>query len=357
MSKTVLITGGAGFVGSNLAILLKKKYPSYSVITLDNLRRRGSELNLQRLKEHEIEFIHGDIRYSGDLLPDDRDISLVIDCSAEPSVLAGYNSSTEYVINTNILGTVNCLELAKDKNADFVYLSTSRVYPFKKLNEISFNEEETNYTIASDQDIPGVTCDGISEIFPLDGVRSLYGATKLSSELIIQEYVEMYGIKAVINRCGVIAGPWQMGKVDQGVFSFWMLHHYFKRDLNYIGFGGKGKQVRDFLHINDLFNLVDLEIHNMSVCNGMIYNVGGGSNCCLSLLDATSLCEDLTDNDINIGSIEKDREMDVRIYISDNSKVQQEMGWFVQKTPRDILSDIHVWICENESIVKKTILQ
>lgn len=356
MSKTVLITGGAGFVGSNLAILLKKKYPGYFVITLDNLRRRGSELNLQRLKEHEIEFIHGDIRYSRDFLLDDRDISLVVDCSAEPSVLAGYNSSAEYVINTNILGTVNCLELAKDKNADFIYLSTSRVYPFKKLNEINFNEEKTNYTIASDQEIPGVTRDGISEVFPLDGSRSLYGATKLSSELIIQEYVEMCGIKAVINRCGVIAGPWQMGRVDQGVFSFWMLHHYFKQDLNYIGFEGKGKQVRDLLHINDLFNLVDLEIHDMSVCNGKIYNVGGGNNCCLSLLDTTRLCEELTDNKIDIGSIEKDREMDVRIYISDNSKVQREMGWFVQKTPHDILYDIHVWIYEHEGMVEKAIL-
>jgi CDP-paratose 2-epimerase len=356
MSETILITGGAGFVGSNLAILLKKKYQDYSVIALDNLRRRGSELNIQRLKEHEIEFVHGDIRCREDISFDDRDISLIIDCSAEPSVLAGYNSSSEYVIKTNFFGTVNCLELAKDKNANFIYLSTSRVYPFKSLNKISFKEEETRFAIDDAQDISGVTCDGISEAFPLDGTRSLYGATKLSSELIIQEYVEMYDIKAVINRCGVIAGPWQMGKVDQGVFSFWMLHHYFKRDLNYIGFGGEGKQVRDLMHINDLFNLVDLEIHNMSVCNGATYNVGGGNNCCLSLLDTTCLCEKLTGNEIDIGSIENDREMDVRIYISDNSKVQRDMGWVVQKTPHDILYDIYVWICEHEGLVEKAIL-
>lgn len=356
MSKTVLITGGAGFIGSNLAILLKKRRPDFSVIALDNLKRRGSELNLQRLKEHEIEFIHGDIRNKEDLSLDYKDISLVIESSAEPSVLAGYNCSAELVVNTNLMGTVNCLELAKEKKADIIYLSTSRIYPIKKLNQINFNEEETRFTIAHDQDIPGVTSDGISETFPLDGARSLYGTTKLASELIIQEYIEMFDLRAVINRCGVIAGPWQMGKVDQGVFTFWMINHYFKRDLNYIGFGGKGKQVRDLIHIEDLFELVDLEINNMSACNGKIYNVGGGNNCSLSILETTRLCNEFTGNKMDIGRIEKDRENDVRIYISDSTKVQQDIGWFVTKTPRDILYDIYTWIHNYDQLIEKAIL-
>lgn len=356
MSKTVLITGGAGFVGSNLAILLKKRHPDFSVIALDNLKRRGSELNIHRLKEHEIEFIHGDIRNKEDLSLDDKDISLIIECSAEPSVLAGYNCSAELVINTNLKGTVNCLELAKKKNADMIYLSTSRVYPMKKLNQINLNEEETRFSIDHDQIIHGVTSDGISETFPLDGARSLYGTTKLASEFIIQEYIEMFDMRAVINRCGVIAGPWQMGKVDQGVFTFWLINHYFKRDLHYLGFGGKGKQVRDLIHIKDLFELVDLEINNMSACNGKIYNVGGGNNCSLSLLETTKLCRELTGNKINIGKVEKERKNDIRIYISDNNKVQKDLSWFIQKTPRDILYDIYTWIHDYDNMIEKAIL-
>jgi len=356
MEKTILITGGAGFVGSNLAISLKKRHPDCSVLVLDNLKRRGSELNLQRLKEHEVEFIHGDIRNKEDLSFRGKDISLIIEASAEPSVLAGYNSSAVYVINTNLLGTINCLEFAKEKKADFIYLSTSRVYPFKKLDRINSIEEETRFSIADDQDAPGATCNGISEEFPLDGPRSLYGATKLASELIIQEYVEMFGLRTVINRCGVIAGPWQMGKVDQGVFTFWMLNHYFRRDLNYIGFGGKGKQVRDLIHIEDLFNLIDIEINNMATCKGKTYNVGGGRECSLSLLETTKLCSEITGNSIDIGEVQKNREMDVRIYISDNAKVEQNLDWRVRKTPRDILCDIYNWIRDNETIIEKSIL-
>ena len=356
MSGTILITGGAGFVGSNLGVSLKKKHPDFSILALDNLRRRGSEVNLQRLKDHEIEFVHGDIRNKEDLSLDDKAISLIIECSAEPSVLAGYNCPAESVISTNLLGTVNCLELAKRANADLIYLSTSRIYPIKKLNQINCKEEETRFKITENQDIAGVTSDGISETFSLDGARSLYGTTKLASELIIQEYAEMFDLRATINRCGVIAGPWQMGRIDQGVFAFWVLNHYFRRNLNYIGFGGKGKQVRDLIHIDDLFNLIELEIDKMPICKGKTYNVGGGCNCTLSLLEATRLCTELTGNKIEIGGIERNREMDVRIYISDNRKVQQDLGWFVQKSPYNILSDVYTWIQENESIIEKSIL-
>jgi|TARA_Y100000310_G_scaffold345350_1_gene464014 CDP-paratose 2-epimerase len=355
-SKRIIVTGGAGFVGSNLAISLKKKYPECSIIALDNLKRRGSELNLQQLKEHEIEFIHGDIRNKEDLTFDKKDISLIIESSAEPSALAGYNSSAEYIINTNLLGTANCLELAREKKSDFIFLSTSRVYPFKELNRVNFKEDGSRFVITDDQVIHGVTSNGISETFSLDGPKSLYGATKLASELIIQEYIDMYGINAVINRCGVIAGPCQMGKVDQGVFTFWMLKHYFKQDLDYIGFGGKGKQVRDLVHINDVVDLIDREIRNMQLCNGKTYNAGGGNNCSLSLLEATKLCRKITGNKIDIGKVKKDRENDVRIYISDNKKVEKDLGWSAKKTPDDIMYDIYTWIVDNSEMIKKAIL-
>ena len=98
---------------------------------------------------------------------------------------------------------------------------------------------------------------GVAEDFPLAGARTLYGSTKLAAELLIEEYRAAYGLRAVVNRCGVVAGPWQMGKVDQGVFTYWMLAHHFRRPLSYIGFGGSGKQVRDLLHVEDLIELLD----------------------------------------------------------------------------------------------------
>ena len=137
MPKTILITGGAGFVGSSLAIRFKKNYPAYKIIALDNLKRRGSELNLNRLKEAGIEFFHGDIRNQEDFnsLPA---VDLIIEASAEPSVLAGMNEPPSYVVNTNLLGTVNCLNFAVKNKSDFIFLSTSRVYPIEKIEKIEF---------------------------------------------------------------------------------------------------------------------------------------------------------------------------------------------------------------------------
>src|SRR3989338_5035055 len=129
----VLVTGGAGFIGSHLAIAVKKKWKKARVIALDNLIRRGSEFNVPRLKENGVHFIKGDVRSKKDLDFKATRISLIIECSAEPSVLAGFNESPQYVIDTNLTGAVNCLELARRDRADFLFLSTSRVYPIEKL--------------------------------------------------------------------------------------------------------------------------------------------------------------------------------------------------------------------------------
>src|SRR6202008_348292 len=104
------------------------------------------------------------------------------------------------------------------------------------------------------------------------GSRSLYGASKLASELLIEEYRTMYGLRAIVNRCGVIAGPWQMGKVDQGFVVLWAARHLFGQPLTYTGFGGDGPQVRDVLHIADLFELIKIELDNLSRLNGSVFN-------------------------------------------------------------------------------------
>ncbi len=353
--KLVLVTGGAGFVGSNVALYLKRERPRWNVLCLDNLKRRGSELNLERLKEAEIEFIHGDIRSKEDLNIEKK-IDLIVECSAEPSVLAGFGSSPEYVLNTNLVGTINCLELARRDKADFIFLSTSRVYPVVNLEKLSYKEESTRFVLNSEQPFVGASEEGINTEFPLDGWRSMYGAAKLASELIIQEYIAMYGIRAVINRCGVIAGPWQMGKVDQGVFSLWMLHHYFKTTLQYIGFNGSGKQVRDLLHVDDLSKLVLKELEILPQINGKTFNAGGGKDISLSLQETTELCEEITGNKLKINLIPETRPADIPIYISDNRKITEATGWSPQKDAREILRDIFEWIRENEQRVQQVLM-
>jgi CDP-paratose 2-epimerase len=130
----ILITGGAGFVGSNLAIALKKRYPNYEIIVFDSLKRRGSELNLVKFKKHNITFIHGDIRCIDDL--EGIKFDYLIEASAEPSVLAGLNNDRKKLIDINLNGVVNSLEMCIKNNAKIIFLSTSRVYSIDALSLI-----------------------------------------------------------------------------------------------------------------------------------------------------------------------------------------------------------------------------
>lgn len=343
----ILITGGAGFVGSSLAISIKDNYPQYEVYALDNLKRRGSELNLSRLKKAGVEFIHGDIRNKEDFdaLPA---VDRVIEASAEPSVLAGLDGTPDYLINTNLVGTINCLNYARKHNAGFIFLSTSRVYPIKTIEGLNYTEEDTRFAFSNDQQVPGVSAKGIDENFPLTGARSLYGTTKLASELIIQEYNEFYGLQSVINRCGVITGPWQMGKVDQGVMVLWIAKHYFEQQLGYFGYGGTGKQTRDMLHSSDLYRLIDWQLHNLEKVSGEVLNAGGGLESSASLQELTKICQEVTGKQIPIKIVPENRTADIRMYITDNTRVTQLTGWKPQIGIRQIVEDIAAWLKENE---------
>lgn len=346
-----LITGGAGFVGSNLAISLKKNCIDDRVIALDNLKRRGSELNLKRLKDNGIEFIHGDIRNKEDIEAVGK-VDTLIECSAEPSVLAGYGSAPDYLVNTNLLGTVNCLEYARKNDAKVVFLSTSRVYPVRTINGLNFEETPARFELSDKQIIKGVSVKGFTEEFPLEGTRTLYGATKLCSELIMREYVDMYGLKAVIDRCGLLTGPWQMGKVDQGVIVLWAARHHYGQPLSYIGYGGKGKQVRDMLHVDDLYRLLEIQLKNIDRHAGQVYNVGGGRERSVSLLELTHLCQKYTGNKVPIASVSEDRPGDIRIYITDNTKVTEKTGWKPEITVDRIVQEIVEWIGDNSDLLR-----
>jgi CDP-paratose 2-epimerase len=154
----------------------------------------------------------------------------------------------------------------------------------------------------------------------------------------------------------VIAGPWQMGKVDQGVFTYWMLAFHFRRPLSYIGYGGTGKQVRDLLHIADLTDLIDDQLSHPDQWAGTLFNVGGGRECSLSLREATELCRKLTGNDLEVTSSDETRPGDVRVYLSDTSRLFEHTDWRPKRSAHDIMSDILDWIRENEDAVRAALV-
>ena len=340
--RKILITGGAGFVGSNLALNWKRASPDTEVIALDNLKRRGSELALPRLRAGGVTFHHGDVR-----APEDLDavgpVDLMIECSAEPSVHAGYGQSPGYLVNTNLTGLINCLEHLRRTGGDLVFLSSSRVYPIAGLRDLPL-ERQGDRLVPANSSGPGWSEAGISEQFPMAGARSLYGATKLAAELLIEEYRAMYGLRAVINRCGVLAGPWQMGKVDQGFVVLWMARHLFGGALSYSGFGGLGVQVRDILHVDDLFALLMLQVADWPRLDGATFNVGGGAAVSVSLLELTRQCEALAGRRLEIGQSPETRPADIPWYVSDCRAVTAATGWRPRRDVGTILGDIHGWL-------------
>lgn len=345
-----MVTGGAGFVGANLVVQLAARHPNWEIVAFDNLHRRGSRLNLPRLTNAGVRFVHGDVRDRSALAAVDP-VDVLIECSAEPSAVVGMSGDTSYPFETNLVGAYNCLELARRDGAQFVFLSTSRVYPYPALSELRLRATETRFELEADQGVTGASASGISERFPLDGPRTLYGASKLAAELLIAEYAANFGLDTVVDRCGVIAGPWQMGKVDQGVFTFWLLHHHFGRPLSYIGYGGSGLQVRDLLHIDDLVELIDGQVADPERWSGFVGNVGGGRECSLSLLETTEICRELTGSVVSIDPSGEDRPGDVPLYISDCARLFETTAWRPARGPRDVLADTLAWMKENESDV------
>jgi CDP-paratose 2-epimerase len=349
--KHILITGGAGFVGANLAALYKQACADVAVTAFDNLKRRGSELNLPRLRRLGVNFVHGDIRCREDV-EGWPNFDLLIDCSAEPSVQAGIDGTPLPVLQNNLVGTLHCLEAARRRQAAFLFLSTSRVYPIERLNTLAHCEDATRFRWTAEERLPGYSSEGIGEAFPLEGPRSLYGATKLAAELILQEYAYSFKMPVLINRCGLLAGPWQMGKVDQGVVTLWVARHHFGSPLRYVGFGGQGKQVRDVLHVEDLFDLLQSQGRRMECWDGRVVNVGGGVSVSVSLRELTDLCREATGRTVPIAAEAATSPVDIRLYLTDARQAQSQFHWRPRRTVPTIVNDIAVWLRGHEATLR-----
>lgn len=338
----VLVTGGAGFVGSRIARDFRAR--GADVVALDNLRRRGSETNLTPLGAEGVTFVHGDVRAAADLDDLAGDFDVVVDAAAEPSVLAGLDGSPRYVIEANLLGTVNLLEFCRRRAGALLFLSTSRVYSIDPLRALALTEGPTRFDLAPEQPITGAGPRGVSEAFPTDSARSFYGASKLASELLVQEYAALYGLRAVITRCGVITGAGQFGKAEQGVFAMWAANHVLGLPLRYIGFGGTGKQVRDLLHPNDLLDLLHRQLEGIEGCSGRVFNAGGGLEGSVSLMELTELCRAAAGREVAVGSDDRTSAVDIPHYVTDNTRAADELGWRPTTTPTQIVAEIVDWV-------------
>jgi CDP-paratose 2-epimerase len=317
---------------------------------MDNLYRRGSELNLPRLAQAGAQFHRGDVRQSAGFPQGPFDF--LFECSAEPSVLAGQNGSPDYLFETNLAGAYQCLEKARAWKSRFIFLSTSRVYPVARLEAHPFREEATRFAWENDG-TPGITSQGVSEKLEMTGARSLYGCTKLAAEHLIEEYRAAFGLKAVVNRCGVIAGPWQFGKVDQGIASHWVLSHHFGRALHYLGYGGSGKQVRDFLHVDDLCDLLLEQTRDFDAWDGWVGNVAGGLANAASLCELTAICQAVTGQKIPIDGQPASRPFDLRVFIGDCARLFERTAWRPKRDVPRVMRDIATWVGQGGAVLEK----
>ena len=328
----ILITGGCGFIGSNLAIFLKDKVKNIKITSIDNLSRKGSILNYKRLSKKKIRNFKADIAKPNKLNKLVK-FDLVIHCAAEPAIEAS-RKKIEEVFNSNLVGTFNVLNKCVKDSSNIIYLSSSRVYSMENLFKLKKK-------------------DSVKENFNVENSKSIYGFTKLSSELLIKEYSYLYNIKYIINRVALVSGPWQFGKEEQGFVSLWMWRHLNRSKLNYIGFGGTGRQVRDVLHIQDLCELILLQIQKLKKINNKLMNVGGGKKNSLNLVQLTRLSTHVTKNKIKIGSIKKTSPYDVPYYVSNISYVNKLYKWRPKRDLRKILKDLYFWMKPNLSTLKK----
>jgi CDP-paratose 2-epimerase len=288
----ILITGACGFVGSCVCRHLTEAMASARVIGVDNFARPGSELNRSRLRSISVDVRHADIRCASDVeeLPP---VDWVIDAAANPSVLAGINGTTSsrQLIENNLIGTINLLEYCKRNASGFILISTSRVYSILGLTSLPTESSDGAFRLRSCDPLPdGVSLRGLSEQFSTAAPLSLYGSAKLASEILATEYSETFGFPARIDRCGVIAGAGQFGRVDQGIFAYWINSWLRRRPLKYVGFGGSGYQVRDCLHPRDLAALVLRQITRIDASMPRTVNVGGGLGHAMSLAQLSEWC-------------------------------------------------------------------
>lgn len=284
--------------------------------------------------------MHGDIRSSSDVDATGK-VDWIIDAAANPSVLAGLDGDhgSRQLVDNNLGGTINLLEHCKKHQAGFILLSTSRVYSIPPLSGLDVVARGGAFEPAEDSLPEGLSQHGVSESFSTNAPVSLYGATKLASEQLALEYGLTFDFPVWINRCGVMAGAGQFGKADQGIFAFWLHSWKEQRSLRYIGFDGKGHQVRDCLHPRDLIGLLQNQMDAASDEKPSIINVSGGRSSARSLAQLSDWCVDRWGKR-EVASDAQPRPFDLPWMVLDHTKASEAWGWTPATSTDEILSEI-----------------
>jgi CDP-paratose 2-epimerase len=336
----LLITGICGFVGSRLASALQERIEGIEIVGVDNLLRPGSESNRHELSSRGIKVIHGDLRVRSDVdaLPKS---DWTVDAAANPSVLAGVDgkSSARQLSEHNLGGTLNLLEYCREHKTGLVLLSTNRVYSVRGLASLPMTVERDAFTLdESEPLLAGVSKLGVSEEFSTQAPISLYGATKLASEIMAVEYGSTFGFPVWINRCGVLAGAGQFGTAEQGIFSYWLHAHAGKKKLRYIGFGGHGFQVRDAFHPDDLAELLRLQFRREPFSDP-VFHAGGGPENSMSLAQLTAWC-DVRFGPHRLEPDDRPRPFDIPWLVMNTGRSERELGWRRTRNLPSILDEI-----------------
>jgi len=335
----IIITGGCGFVGSSLSIFLKKNIKNSTILSIDNLSKSYSKFNEAILIKNKIRNERINLGNLNSLKKIKFKADYIIDCSAEPAVEISKKKIVN-VIESNFLSTVNVLEKAKKDKSKLIFISSSRVYPiaesYEKFKKFKNKKKHFPYR----------------EQLNFDGTKTIYGFTKYSSEQLIQEYNYSERVKFIINRCGLISGPGQYGKVEQGLVALWMWRHINKMSLNYLGYGGMGDQVRDVLFIEDLCRLILIQIKKFKKFENNLFCIGGGIKNAINLRNLTNICQKITKNKIKIINKPKTSIYDIPYYVTSLDKIIQISNWKPKINLNQGLFEIYNWMINNKNKIK-----
>ncbi len=336
----VLITGGAGFIGSNAARRFLQR--GAQVTIYDNLSRRGSISNLAWLRANcgsdSFRLIQADLREADRLIAAARDQDVILHYAGQVAVTTSVqNPRGDF--EDNALGTFNALEAARlsGSNPIFMYSSTNKVYG--GMEDIGLVETETRYAYRAHPY-------GIDESFPLD-FHSPYGCSKGTGDQYVRDYARIYGLRTVVFRQSAIYGPRQFGIEDQGWLAWFIIAAVTGKPITIYG---DGKQVRDVLYVDDLIEAYDLAIAQIDRVSGQVFNIGGGVNNTLTIWTETGpLLEQLLGRPLSIERSDW-RPGDQRICVMDIRKAQALLGWSPTTSVETGVAKLYQWVVDHRDL-------
>jgi len=344
----ILITGGAGFIGSHVAEYYARK--GENVVVLDNLSRekllgkieKNADYNWNYLKQYKnISLIKGDIRNLELLTETCRNVDIIVHTAAQTAVTTSLSDPWSD-FSVNALGSFNLLEAVRKAKIKpvIIYCSTNKVYG-ENVNKIGVIQEESRYWFEEGYE------NGIPENFDIDLCEHTpYGCSKLTGDLYMQDYAQMYGLKIGVFRMSCIYGTRQFGVEDQGWLAWFAIAAVLNKPITIYG---NGKQVRDVLYITDLIEAYDAFIKS-DLPHG-VFNIGGGPRKTLSLLESLSLLEEITGKQPPL-KFRDWRPSDQKVYISDISKAKGELHWNPRIEPKEGVGRLVEWIDKNKEIFR-----